>query len=81
VVALYERSNYTYILPLFPVESSYKIYYSASLANLFPASSFTDAEQNMVKPGMFDVQVLYEDSSETMVNSCSIIIGEQQTKQ
>lgn len=56
-----------------------KIYYSASLAKLFPASSFTDAKQNTVKAGMFDVQYLYKDASEKFVDSCAILIGEQQT--
>lgn len=56
-----------------------KIYYSASLAKLFPASSFTDGKQNPVKAGMFDVQYLYKDASEKFVDSCAILIGEQQT--
>lgn len=57
-----------------------KVYYSASLAKLFPAASFYDASQNPVKPGTFDVSYLYADASETEVVSCDIIIGEQQTK-
>lgn len=56
-----------------------KIYHSASLAKLFPASSFTDSKQNAVQPGTFDVLYLYKDASEKMIDSCDILIGEQQT--
>lgn len=57
-----------------------KIYESASLATRFPASAFTDANQNPVKPGLFDVQFLYRDSTQTVIDSCTLLIGEQQTQ-
>jgi hypothetical protein len=55
-----------------------KIYYSASLVSQFPASAFTDADQNQVQAGLFDVQYLV--NSDSTINTCSIQIGTQQTK-
>lgn len=55
-----------------------KIYFSQSLASLFPASAFTDAQQNAVKAGYFDV--LYLARTDGMIDDCDIIIGEQQTQ-
>ena len=57
-----------------------KIYYSASLASLFPASAFTDASQNQVKAGMFDAEYLTQSASDSNINSCSIMIGTQQAQ-
>lgn len=57
-----------------------KIYFSQSLAQQFPVDAFTDANQNPVTPGYFDVQYLYTDTSQTSIAGCSIILGEQQTK-
>jgi hypothetical protein len=56
-----------------------KIYFSQSLASLFPASSFVDVQQNPVKAGYFDVMFLYRDSSDTAIDDCDMLIGEQQT--
>jgi hypothetical protein len=50
-----------------------RIYVSASLATVFPASAFTDAQQNPVKAGTFDVLNLGN-------NECTIQIGDQQTQ-
>jgi hypothetical protein len=55
------------------------IYFSASLAQLFPASSFVDVNGNQVKAGLFDVEYLYQQGTKT-VASCSILIGTQQTQ-
>ena len=55
-----------------------KIYFSASLARLFPASSFVDVNGNQVQSGLFDVHYLY--SSGTIIASCDILIGTQQTQ-
>jgi hypothetical protein len=50
-----------------------RIYVSASLATVFPVSAFTDAQQNPVKAGTFDVLNLGN-------NECTIQIGDQQTQ-
>ena len=55
-----------------------KIYFSMSLASLFPASAFTDASGNQVKAGSFDAQYLV--NSDQTISSCDIIIGMQQTQ-
>ncbi len=55
-----------------------KLYVSATLASLFPASSFVDVNGQQVQAGSFDVQYLYR--SGTIVASCDILIGTQQTQ-
>ncbi len=56
------------------------VYTSASLAQSFPAGDFTDSQQNQVKAGMFDVSYLYKSNGDTQhIDSCDMIIGEQQT--
>ncbi len=56
------------------------VYISSSLAQRFPASDFTDSQQNQVQAGMFDVSYLYKSSGDTQhIDSCEMIIGEQQT--
>ncbi len=55
-----------------------KIYFSASVAKLFPASAFTDASNNQVQTGLFDAQYLYK--SGTTIDSCDILIGTEQTQ-
>lgn len=55
-----------------------KIYFSSSLASIFPASAFTDGQENQATPGSFDV--LYLVRSDNSIDSCSIIIGQQQTQ-
>src|SRR5258708_2364866 len=57
-----------------------KVYFSQSLAGKFPADAFTDAAQNPVKPGTFDVQYLYTDNSESSVVGCVVQVGSQQTQ-
>jgi len=58
-----------------------KIYYSATLAHEFAASNFTDANKNPVKPGLFDVSYLYENSNDTShIGSCNIQLGTKQTQ-
>lgn len=60
-----------------PTQNGYdKIYFSSSLASLFPASAFTDANQKQIQSGYFDVLFLISGS---MTNSCTIAIGTQQT--
>ena len=56
------------------------VYTSASLAQSFPAGDFTDSQQNQVQAGMFDVSYLYKGNGDTQhIDSCDMIIGEQQT--
>jgi hypothetical protein len=55
-----------------------RVYFSASLAGLFPAPSFVDFNGNQVQPGLFDVHYIY--SSGTIIASCEILIGTQQTQ-
>lgn len=55
-----------------------EIYASASLASLFPASAFTDANTNSVKPGLFDVQYLI--NQDGTIGSCTLQLGTQQTQ-
>lgn len=58
-----------------------KIYYSATLAHEFAANNFSDANKNLVKPGLFDVSFLYESSNDTShVGSCNIQLGTKQTQ-
>lgn len=57
-----------------------KIYYSASLASVFPTSAFTDASQKQVQAGLFDIQYLTKSASDSNIVSCSIMIGTQQTQ-
>jgi hypothetical protein len=59
--------------------ASDKIYYSATLANEFSADNFTDANQNPVKPGLFDANYLYA-SDASHIDSCNIALGTQQTQ-
>ncbi len=54
------------------------VYTSVGLAKDFPASSFTDSQQNQVQAGTFDVQYLYSGDNQH-IDSCDIVIGEQQT--
>jgi hypothetical protein len=56
-----------------------KVYYSATLAREFGAVNFTDANKNPVKPGLFDVSYLYENSSDTThIGSCNVQLGTRQ---
>jgi hypothetical protein len=78
--------------PFFPSDAVYKsqvplsnggydkIYYSASLAHLFPAPAFTDANTNQVKAGTFDVEYITQSGSGSNIGACSILIGTQQTQ-
>lgn len=55
------------------------LYTSAQLAHAgFPASAFTDANQNPVAAGTFDVQ--YLTNTDGSVDSCSLMLGAQQTQ-
>ena len=57
-----------------------KIYYSAILAHEFAAATFIDANKNLVKPGLFDTNYLYENTGDTEhIGSCNIQLGTQQT--
>ena len=57
-----------------------KVYYSATLTREFGADNFTDANKNLVKPGLFDVSYLYENSNDTThIGSCNIQFGTRQT--
>jgi hypothetical protein len=56
------------------------VYTSASLAQSFQAADFTDSQNNQVQAGMFDVSYLYKSNGDTQhIDSCDMIIGEQQT--
>jgi len=57
------------------------IYTSATLAPQFDASAFTDADGNTVAAGTFDVFYLYRTTNDPgHIDSCSLIIGSEQTK-
>ena len=57
------------------------IYFSTTLAKKFTADQFTDVNGNAVKPGLFDINYLYNDNNDfSHINSCSIQLGTQQTK-
>jgi hypothetical protein len=53
-----------------------KVYFSASLAGLFRASAFSDPNGSQVKAGLFDVR--YINRSGTIIDSCGILIGNEQ---
>lgn len=54
------------------------VYTSVQLARDFPVSAFTDSQGNQVQAGMFDVMYLYAGDNQH-IDSCDMIIGEQQT--
>ena len=56
-----------------------RIYYAASLAQLFPASAFADFNGKQVQAGLFDVQYVYQPGTK-MIASCILLIGTQQTQ-
>lgn len=57
------------------------IYFSATLAKKFTADQFTDVNQNTVKPGLFDINNLYNDNNDlSHINSCSIQLGTRLTQ-
>jgi hypothetical protein len=49
------------------------IYFSASLALLFPTTAFTDVNNKQVQAGLFDALYLY--GAGTTIDSCEILIG------
>lgn len=49
------------------------IYFSASVAKLFPTTAFTDFNNNQVQAGLFDVLYLY--GAGATIHSCDILIG------
>ncbi len=58
-----------------------KIYYSATLAHEFAAATFIDANKNLVKPGLFDANYLYESINDTEhIGSCNVQLGTQQAQ-
>lgn len=58
-----------------------KIYYSATLAREFAADNFTDANKNLVTPGLFDASYLYENNNDTVhIGSCNIQLGTRQAQ-
>ena len=54
------------------------VYFSASLAGLFPASAFTDPNGNQVKAGLFEVH--YTQRAGLIIDACDILPGTQQTQ-
>lgn len=56
-----------------------RIYYAASLAQLFPVSAFADFNGKQVQPGLFDVHYVYRPGTK-MIASCGLLIGTQQTQ-
>lgn len=52
------------------------IYFSASVAKLFPTTAFTDFNNNQVQAGLFDILYLYR--ADSTIGSCSILIGTSQ---
>jgi hypothetical protein len=55
-----------------------KIYFSASLAQMFPADAFDDNNNVQTTAGLFDVQFLVHPDG--TIDSCNIQIGTQQTQ-
>lgn len=56
------------------------IFFSASLAKVLPTDEFTDANNNPVQPGTFDVFYLYgSGSGGTVIDSAQLFPGTQQT--
>jgi hypothetical protein len=55
-----------------------KVYFSVSLASLFPASAFVDAGQNQIQAGTFDVLYIQKSQSDVTIVSCALFIGTQQ---
>ena len=59
-----------------------KIYFSATLAHEFTADNFTDANNNPVQPGLFDVFYLSGSNIDlSHIESCDIQLGTQQTQE
>lgn len=57
------------------------VYTSAALAKTFPTTAFQDANQNPAPAGSFDVWYLYStEGDSSQIASCTLMIGEQQTK-
>ncbi len=57
-----------------------RIYTSQQLARIFPASAFTDAQQNPVTPGTFDEMFLYGNNpGGSQIDGCTITVGTTQT--
>jgi len=55
------------------------IYISATLAGIFPASSFVDAAENPVTPGTFDVHLRFANLNDSShIESCQLEVGTQQ---
>jgi len=50
---------------------------SSSLASRFSADAFTDANQNVIQAGTFDIQYLVKPDGS--IDSCDLEIGQQQT--
>ncbi len=59
------------------VPSDERVYYSASLAPLFPASTFTDENGNITTPGTFAIVYQYDSATSMHITDCSIQIGLQ----
>jgi hypothetical protein len=56
------------------------IYHSDTLAHVFAAAAFQDAQQNSVPPGTFDVLYLYASANATdQIVACDLELGSQQT--
>lgn len=63
------------------VDGQDDLYTSVALARTFPASAFQDANQNPAPAGSFDVWYLYStEGDSSRIASCTLMIGEQQTK-
>ncbi len=57
-----------------------RIYTSQQLARIFPASAFTDAQQNPVTPGTFDEMFLYSNNAGGgQIDGCTLTVGTTQT--
>ena len=63
-----------------PITQAYDlIYTSATLAHVFPPDAFTDALQDIITPGTFDIQYQYA-SDNIHIDGCNIEIGKLQAQ-
>lgn len=62
------------------VNSIDMVYMSITLAHTFPANTFTDANQQPVRAGTFDIDYLYNSDGDWHINSCDMELGETQTQ-
>lgn len=53
------------------------VYYSPTLAKIFPAKDFTDTNNNVTQDGSLDIEYLYAGDNPDQIDSCDLVIGIQ----